>query len=87
MTRYFYPASRAHHALCMALDFSMQFQKRFGIWDTEGLMHLRGASLYKIYLTPESQHQLYLLAPEMVAALTTAGLWPEREETPDEQAN
>ena len=28
MTRYFYPASRAHHAYAMALDFGMQFDEQ-----------------------------------------------------------
>jgi hypothetical protein len=35
-TRYYYPASRAHHAYCMALDFGMEFEKRFGKWDRMG---------------------------------------------------
>src|SRR4051794_30555018 len=59
MTRYFYPASRAHHAYAMALDFGMRFKKRDGLWATESLPEIRGAS-YQIEVADES---LDLLLP------------------------
>ena len=37
MKRAFYPASRAHHAFSMAIDFGMRFKMRNGFWSLEGL--------------------------------------------------
>jgi hypothetical protein len=58
MTRYFYPASRAHHAYCMARDFGMEFERRFGKWEPEGLLHIDPASSYRIYVHRDSLHLL-----------------------------
>lgn len=58
MKRYFYPASRAHHAYCMAIDHGMEFERRFGKWEPEGLIHLAGATGYKIAIHPDSLHLL-----------------------------
>lgn len=58
MTRFYYPSSRAHHAYSMALDFGMEFEKRFGKWDTDSLLHLSGAIGYRICLHGESVNLL-----------------------------
>lgn len=58
MTRYFYHASRTHHAYCMARDFGMEFEKRFGKWEPEGLLHIDPASSYRLYVHPDSLHLL-----------------------------
>lgn len=59
MKLYFYPASRAHHAYCMALDFGMKFKTtKDSLWEPEGLLHIRGASGYKIMVAEESMHLL-----------------------------
>ena len=54
MPRYYYPASRAHHAYVMAKDFGMEFERRFGKWEPEALLHLTGGSEYRIYVHAES---------------------------------
>jgi hypothetical protein len=59
MTRYFYPAARAHHAYSMAIDFGMKFEKRDGFWTPEGLLTVTGAGGYLIDIAQES-HQLLL---------------------------
>lgn len=54
MTRYYFPATRAHHAFCMAADFGMRFERRNGLWSLEGLKDIDAASDYRIYVHPES---------------------------------
>ena len=61
MTRFFYPASQAHHTYVMAIDFGMQFERRFGKWEPEQLVHLTGATGYKLYVHEDS---LQLLEPQ-----------------------
>ncbi len=58
MTRYYFPTSRAHHALCMATDHGMEFARRFGKWERESLVHLTGATEYKLYVHDDSLHVL-----------------------------
>lgn len=58
MTRYFFPASRAHHAYCMARDFGMEFEQRFGKWPVESLPHIDPGSNYRLYVHPDSLHLL-----------------------------
>ena len=61
MTNFYFPASRAHHATCMAIDFGMQFDKRAEqVRPLEGFLDSRHAD-YKIWLHPES---LPLLEPQ-----------------------
>lgn len=58
-TTYFYPASRAHHALCMAIDHGFQFVKRDGTyWSLEGIAAIDPASEYRICVAPDSVHLL-----------------------------
>jgi hypothetical protein len=45
----------------MAKDFGMEFEKRFGKWEPETLVHLTGATGYKLYVHPDSVH---LLTPQ-----------------------
>ncbi len=72
MSRFFFPASRAHHAYCMAIDFGMEFERRFGKWDRESLIHVRGAGGYKLYVDSES---LPLLKPQEPDVGTDADGW------------
>jgi hypothetical protein len=65
MTRYYYPASRAHHAYCMAKDFGMEFERRFGKWTPEGLLNITQAD-YRIYIHPDSVHLLEYRANDLV---------------------
>ena len=58
MTRFYYPTSRAHHAYSMAIDFGMEFEKRFGKWDRDALVHLSGATGYKLYVDEGTLHLL-----------------------------
>jgi hypothetical protein len=58
MPRYFYPASRAHHAYCMAKDFGMEFETRFGKWDMDALPHIAGAAGYRLCVHADSLHLL-----------------------------
>lgn len=58
MTRAFYPASRAHHAFAMAIDFSMRFKMRNGFWSLEGLAAIDRTSSYQIELAEASLHLL-----------------------------
>jgi hypothetical protein len=58
MTRWFFPASRAHHALCMMLDHGMQFIMKGERWTAEGLANIDRTSDYKIIVAPESEHLL-----------------------------
>src|ERR1700733_5834003 len=55
--RYFYPASRSHHAFAMAIDFGMRFKKRNGFWLTESIPYITGAN-YQIEVAEESLHLL-----------------------------
>jgi hypothetical protein len=59
---YFYPASRAHHAYVMSIDFGMKFRKKSGLWTPEGLLTVTGAGGYKIEIAEES---LGLLEPRV----------------------
>jgi hypothetical protein len=54
MTRFYYPVSRSHHAFCMAVDFGMEFANRFGKWQRDSLVHLTGATGYKLYVHEDS---------------------------------
>ena len=72
--RPFYPATRAHHAYVMALDFGMKFAKRDGFWTPEGLLTVTGAGGYRIEIAEES---LALLEPR-VGDLTTQDYRPSR---------
>lgn len=58
MTRFFYPACRAHHAYCMALDFGMKFEKRNGFWTPDGLLAITGGGGYRISVARESESLL-----------------------------
>jgi hypothetical protein len=61
--RFFYPAARAHHAFCMAKDFGMEYERRFGQkWEPEALLHISGANEYRIYVHADS---LGLLEPRV----------------------
>jgi hypothetical protein len=61
--RFYYPASRAHHAYCMAKDFGMEFERRFGQkWEPESILHIPAASEYRIYVHADSLH---LLEPQV----------------------
>jgi hypothetical protein len=50
MTRFFFPASRAHHAYSMAIDHGMECATRFGKWPTDGLLYVTG----KLYVHLDS---------------------------------
>jgi hypothetical protein len=55
---WFYPASRAHHAFCMAIDFGMKFRTtKGGLWEPEGLLHIQNPA-YRIEIAEESLHLL-----------------------------
>ena len=56
--RFFFPASRAHHAFAMAIDFGMRFKKRNGFWTPEGLLGITGGGGYRIEVAGESIHLL-----------------------------
>lgn len=65
MTRYFYPASRAHHAKCMAIDFGMIFitpedeeyqEETYTADNLEMAFEVHGAE--KVYVHPDSLHLL-----------------------------
>jgi hypothetical protein len=58
MKCHFYPASRSHHAYCMAVDFGMKFKFRDGVWSHEGLIHIDRSGSYKIEIAEESIHLL-----------------------------
>ncbi len=68
--RFYFPASRAHHAYCMAKDFGMEFIRKFEKWEPEGLIHLPSGSGYKIYVHADS---LELLEPQVGDTLTNLG--------------
>lgn len=79
MPRYFFPASRAHHAYVMARDFGLEFERRFGKWEPAALLHLSGTADYRIYVHPDCTHILAELPEEKVTALRALGMWPESE--------
>ena len=62
MSRFYYPACRSHHAYVMAVDFGMEFANRFGKWQRESLVHLTGATGYRLYVHEDS---LGLLEPRV----------------------
>lgn len=68
--RYYYPASRAHHAYCMAVDFGMEFEMRSGKWSLDGLKNIDPESSYRIYIHPDSLH---LLAPNKDDLMRSSG--------------
>lgn len=78
-TRYYYPASRAHHAYCMALDLGMEFETRSGKWSLEGLKHINPASIYRIYIHPESLHLLEPIPGDLVQVMGNVGYLPTGE--------
>jgi hypothetical protein len=62
MSRFYYPAQRAHHAYTMALDFGMKFEKGSGFWTPEGILTVTGAGGYKLVIAEES---IRLLEPHV----------------------
>ena len=79
MARFFYPASRAHHAVCVALDFGVEFERRFGKWEPRSLLHLPEGSGYRIYIHRDSVGLLAGLPETKQSALRALGMWPDEE--------
>ena len=72
MKRYFYPASRAHHALCMAIDHGFKFVKANGeLWSHEGIAAIDPKINYHFTLCP---HTVLLLTPVRSRDLTMHGV-------------
>ncbi len=58
MIRFFYPASRAHHAYAMCIDHGLMFETRNGFWSLEGILSVTGAADYKLVVAKECEHLL-----------------------------
>lgn len=74
MTGYFYPASRAHHAHCMAIDFGMKFVNTKGqLWEPEGLLHITVPG-YKIEVAEVSLHLLETIIGDLWGSPRVTGI-------------
>lgn len=84
--RFFYPASRAHHAYGMAVDYGMEFERRFGKWEPEALLHILGAKDYRICVHADSLHMLEPRVGDVIYTRIGCGQISVEEMLSDERA-